>query len=391
MTAASATNTATTEPGLRLELSDAQRTERERFRRFVDEHVAPEAGRWDREANLPREVIDALRQEGLLGAILPAEVGGGGMDHVTYGLLTEEIGRGCSSVRSLLTVHDMVTRVFSRRGQVELRAELLESMARGERIAALALSEPGVGSDAANVETETRREGDDWVIDGTKKWITFGQIADLYLVSAKSEKGTTAFLVPWGTPGFERRPVEVVGTRASMVAQLEFTGCRIPDRHRVGPDGRGFAHVVTAALDHGRYSVAWGAVGIARACLEASMDYARSRHQGGGPIFDHQLIQRRLTEMIAGVRAARLVCCRAGTLRDDEAPEAMGETMLAKYVASRAATEAANSAVQLHGANGLSPEYPVERYLRDARVTEIIEGSTEIQQTTIPKLLLGDL
>lgn len=379
------------EIGMRPELSAEQRAARERFRRFVDEHVAPEAGRWDREGRLPPEVIGKLRAERLLGAILPEKVGGGGLDAITYGLLTEQLGRGCSSVRSLLTVHDMVTLAFARWGKSELKEQLLGAMACGEKIGALALSEPGVGSDAANVETRVRLEGEEWVIDGRKKWITYGQIADVFLVLGQSEAGPTALLVPADAPGFSRRPLEVAGTRASLVAELDFDGCRVPARHLLSREGRGFDLVVTQALDHGRYSVAWGAVGIAQACLEASRDYAAKRHQGGKPIAEHQLIQRMLTDMIVETEAARLLCCRAGHLRETADPLAMAQTMKAKYYASRVATRAANDAVQLHGANGLSPEYPVERYLRDARVTEIIEGSTEIQQTSIPKLPVEEL
>lgn len=378
---------------MRLELSDAQSEARLGFRGFVRERIAPFAGEWDRQGELPLAVVDELKERGYLGAPLARELGGGGMDAVTYGLLTEEIGRGCSSVRSLLTVHDMITVALARWGSAEVKENLVPRLARAELLGALALTEPAVGSDAAAVETEARRDGDAFVLDGRKKWITYGDIADEYLVLARSEDKLAAFVVAASTPGFSRRAIRhMVGTRASRTAELELDGCRVGRERLVGRLGFGLTAVVSSALDFGRYSVAWGAVGIAQACLDASLEYAADRRQGGGkPIAEHQLIQRKLTDMIADTRAARLLCYRAGYLRDTQDPAAVGETMLAKYFASRAATRAANQAIQIHGANGLSEEYPLERYLRDARVTEIIEGSTEIQQITIPQTLLQEL
>lgn len=374
--------------GLRLELSDAQRRARHEFRSFVDEHVAPHAGRWDREAKIPRGVVDALRERGWLGAPLPEEVGGEGMEPITYGLLTEEIARGCSSVRSLLTVHDMVTIGVARWGSRHLKESMLPAMARAEILCALGLTEPEIGSDAARVKTRARRDGDDWVLTGRKKWITFGQIADLFLVLAQTEDDqATAFLVPADAPGFSREPISgMVGTRASMLAELHLDDCRVPADHLVGRVGFGFTAVINTVLDHGRYSVAWGSVGIAQACLDACLDYTAEREQFGKALREHQLVQRLLTEMITDTQAARLLCCRAGWLRATGDPGAGHQTLIAKYAASRAAVRTANQAIQVHGANGLSEEYPLERHLRDARVTEIIEGSTQIQQITIPQV-----
>ncbi|HEX2253046.1 MAG TPA: acyl-CoA dehydrogenase family protein [Thermoanaerobaculia bacterium] len=380
------------EAGMRVELSPTQREARAAFRRFAAERVVPEAGAWDRAGAVPREVIAALVERGWLGAPLPAEAGGGAMAAVTYGLLTEEIARGCSSLRSLLTVHDMVSQGLWRWGSRQLKAELFPALGRGERLAALALSEPEVGSDAAHVRTTARRDGDDWVLDGRKKWITFGRIADLFLVLAQAEGGPAAFAVPADAPGLERRPLDgVVGTRASMLAELHLDGCRVPAHHLVGRPGFGFSHVVTMVLDHGRYSVAWGSVGVCQACLDACLDYTAGREQFGVPLADHQLVRRELTDLIADTRAARLLCYRAGWLRETGDPASTGETLVAKYFASRAAVRAANAAVQLHGANGLSQHYPLERYLRDAKVLEIIEGSSQIQQITIPVWPPSDL
>ena len=369
---------------MRLELSKEQAEQRSRFRHFVDEHIVPHAARWDSEQSVSPQIIEQLRGHGYLGAPAARSAGGGGMEAITYGLLTEQIGRGCSSVRSLLTVHDMVSLGILRWGSPELKAEFGTAAARGELLCALALSEPEIGSDAAGVMTQAWPEGDEYVLEGTKKWTTFGQIADLFLVLARCEGKPTAFLVPSKTDGVHRTPMKgIVGTRASLLAEIRLNRCRIPKRYLLGRIGFGFSHVVSGVLDHGRYSVAWGAVGIAQACLDACLDYTAKRRQFGVEIRKHQLVQRKLTEMIANTRAARLLCYRAGYLRSVDDPGAMAEVLVAKYFASKTAVRAANDAIQLHGANGLSEEYPVSRFLRDAKVTEIIEGSTQIQQITI--------
>lgn len=380
------------EPGMRLELSGAQSEARLRFRQFVREHITPHADRWDREERVPAELIERLRANGYLGSPLSLEAGGGGLDAITYGLLTEELARGCSSVRSLLTVHDMVALAIWRWGSRELKAKVGTAAARAELVCALALSEPEAGSDAAGVQTTARAEGDGYVLNGRKKWITYGQIADLFLALVRCEEKLTAFVVPADAKGFTRRPLHgIVGTRASLLAELEFDDCFVPANHLVGRIGFGLSHVVGTALDHGRYSVAWGAVGIAQACLDACLEYTSARRQFGVELSQHQLVQRKLTNMITGTRAARLLCYRAGYMRQMGDPGAGSETLIAKYFASKTAVGAANDAVQLHGANGLTEEYPVARYLRDARVTEIIEGSTQILQMHIAKNPPGEL
>jgi alkylation response protein AidB-like acyl-CoA dehydrogenase len=378
--------------GIHLDLTDDQRRARQDCRAFVAAQVAPCAGGWDRAGRMPMAVIDELRQRGYLGAHLPRELGGGGLDPITYGLITEEIGRGCSSLRSLLTVHDMVSEAVRRWGGPVLKREVLPRLARAEELAALALSEPNIGSDAAGVETEARQDGEGFVLTGSKRWITFGMLADQFLVFASCGGQVAAFLVPAATPGLTRQPIDnVVGTRASHLAALTFDGCRVGADRLVGRVGFGFSHVANTALDHGRYSVAWGAVGIAQACLDASLQYTATRHQFGKPLAKHQLVQRLLTEMIVNTRAARLLCYQAGYRRGQGAPDAATETLVAKYFAARAAARAANDAVQLHGANGLCQDYPVERYLRDAKVTEIIEGSSQIQQIAIASYPPGEM
>lgn len=377
---------------MNLELSPEQRAARDEIRAFVLAEIAPHAGRWDREAAIPAGLIARLRERGDLGSNVAREHGGLGRDMIAYGLLTEEIGKGCSSVRSLLTVHDMVAHAIQRWGSQAQRERWLPAMARGEILGALALSEPEAGSDAKSVQTTAVEDGDAWVLDGRKKWTTFGQIAGLFLVLAQAGGKPTAFLVERETPGVTVKPLAgITGTRASMLAEIFLDGCRVPKENLIGRPGFGLSAVVSAALEHGRYSVAWGSVGVGQACLDASRAYAAERRQGGGPIADHQLVRRMLTNMIVEVRAARLLCLRAGWLRQQGDPGAAGEIMVAKYYASTMATRAAADAVQIHGANGCSEDYPVERYLRDSRVLEIIEGSTQIQQINIPLFELPEL
>ncbi len=372
---------------MKLELTSEQRSARAELRAFVEQEIVPHAGRWDREEAIDLSLVGKLRERGYLGSLIPKEFGGGGRDMITYGLLTEEVGKGCSSVRSLLTVHDMVAWAIQRWGSRDQKERFLRVMGPGERLGALALSEPNAGSDAKSVETVAVADGDSYVLNGRKKWTTFGQIAHIYLVLAQCEGKPTTFLVERETPGFTVEPLHgIMGTRASMLAELKLESCRIPKENLVGRIGFGLSHVLAAGLEQGRYSVAWGSVGIAQACLEASQRYAHERLQGGVPIGDHQLIRAMLADMIVQSRAARLLCLRAGYLREQGDPGSSAETMAAKYFASLAATKAALDAVQIHGANGCHSDYPVERYLRDSRVVEIIEGSTQIQQITIPRL-----
>lgn len=377
---------------MNLDLTPEQRAARERFRAFATEHIAPFADAWDRQEAIPRELIAALGKEGWLGSILPREVGGAGLDRITYGLLIEEIGRACSSTRSLLTVHDMVGHALRRWGRPEMKERHLAALARGERLGALALSEPNVGSDAASIETRAVEDGESFVLTGRKKWTTFGQIADLFLVFAKVAGQPAAFLVECDAPGLSVVPIHGMhGTRAAMLAELHLEGCRVPRTAMLSRPGFGISHVAATALELGRYSVAWGSVGILQACLEASQKYAAERMQFGTTLAEHPLIRALLAEMIANVRAGRLLCLRAGFLQDRSDPAAFAETMVAKYFCSVAAAKGASDAVQIQGANGCAPDSPVARYLRDSKVMEIIEGSTQIQQLAIPRFDFPEL
>jgi glutaryl-CoA dehydrogenase (non-decarboxylating) len=369
---------------MQIALTPQQSSQQSAFRAFVQTEIIPYADRFDQEEMTPPELIQKIAQQGYLGALAPVESGGMGMDMITFGLLNEEFGRGCSSLRSLLTVHSMVTYAILRWGNKQQKASWLPRLAAGDVIGAFALSEPNVGSDAKSIETQAEMRGNTYVLNGRKKWITYGQIANLYLVFAQCDGRVSAFLVQRDTPGFDIRPIQgLVGIRASMTAELFFQDCVIPKENLIGGRGFGLASVATSALDIGRYSVACGCVGIAQACLEASLHYTSERKQFGVYLKDHQLIQQMITNMITNVKAARLLCYNAGYLKDIGAPNTIMETWIAKYFASTSASKIASDAVQIHGANGCSSDYPVQRYWRDTKIMEIIEGSTQIQQTTI--------
>ncbi|MGW1104719.1 acyl-CoA dehydrogenase family protein [Streptomyces sp. NPDC002540] len=362
-------------------LTAQQAQDRKEFRAFADHHIAPHADAYHRAQRTPPEIIRLLADEGLLGLPVAQEYGGGGCDAVTLGLLAGELGRACSSLRSLLTVHTMVAHAIARWGSRSQKETWLPRLARGERIGALAVSEPGAGSDASAVTTRLVRDGDDWVADGHKKWITYGESADLFLVVGRSAEGPTALLVERDTPGLRTEPIEdMIGIRASMTAHVYFDDCRVPAGNALARPGLGVSHVVGAALDLGRYTVGWGCVGILDACLEASADYAATREQFGSLIKEHQLVRRMISNMYTDAHAARLLCLEAGRLRDERHPGALAATSTAKYFAATAAGRAAADAVQIHGANGCSSDYPVQRLLGDSRVMEIIEGSAQLHQ-----------
>jgi alkylation response protein AidB-like acyl-CoA dehydrogenase len=367
-------------------LTDGQREAQAAFRSFVDAEIVQHAAEYDRAERIPPTLVRQLAGQKLLGALLPPEYGGSGLDMLTYGLLHEEMGRGCSSTRSLLTVHDMSAQAILRWGSREQKAQWLPRLATGEAIAAFCLTEPDVGSDAKSVKTSATAAGDSYILNGRKKWITFGQIADVFLVFAQCEGRAVAFLVERDTPGLSVNPIfGMLGVRASMLAEVVLEECRVPQANLIGRLGFGFSHIASTALDLGRYTVAWGCVGIGQACLEASVSYADEREQFGVRLSEHQLVQQMLTEMIVNVKAARLLCQQAARSKEARAPEAIMETTIAKYFASTMATRAAGDAVQIHGANGCSGDYPVQRYLRDAKIMEIIEGSTQMQQITIAR------
>jgi len=372
---------------MRIELTTKQADDQTTFRGFAHQEIMPFADQYDRDERLPQELIGKLAKEGYLGALVPKDYSGLGMDMITFGLLNEEIGRACSSVRSLLTVQSMVAYAVLRCGSKKQKECWLPRLATGQVIGAFALSEPTVGSDARSVQTTATPRGESYVLQGLKQWISFGQVADLFLIFAQCEGKLSAFLVERGTtPGLTVEPISgMLGTRASMLAQVSLDDCEVPEASLIGGLGLGLATVGASSLDIGRYSVAWGCVGIVQACLDACIQYTGARQQFGAYLKDHQLIKQMITEMLTNAKAARLLCYQAGYLKDLGDPGTIMDTLIAKYFASKAAVKAAGDAVQIHGANGCSPAYPVQRYWRDSKVMEIIEGTSQIQEITIAK------
>jgi alkylation response protein AidB-like acyl-CoA dehydrogenase len=353
-------------------------------RAFVDAELVPHAGDFDAARRVPAATLGRLAEIGAWGALVPAGDGGLGLDLATVVVLHEEVGRGCSSVRSLLTVHGMVSWSVARWGGEHVRARWLPSLVSGSTLGAFCLTEPGAGSDAAGTASTAAEHAGGWRLNGRKQWVTGGLIAGLFLVFARTSRGMSAFLVPADAPGLSIRPAaDLLGTRASMVAEVDLDDCEVPAEALLGPDGFALATVLSAALDIGRLSVAAGCVGILQACLDTSVNHSARRRQGGAPLSDRQLVRRMVTDMATDTVAARLLCERAAGLRDAGDPDATTAILMAKYFASTAAMRAATDAVQIHGAAGCTERSDVARYLRDAKVMEIIEGSSEIQQILI--------
>lgn len=352
-------------------------------RRFVDELVIPAAEKFDRMGRIPSSFIQQAAAAGVWALAVPVAFGGSGVDMLTLGAVHEELGRGCSSLRSLATVQTMVCWTIARWGTQSQKQRWLQPLARGEMLASFCLSEPNAGTHTRALATTATRSDGGWRIEGKKCWITGAEIAELYLVFARTDSGVSAFLVP-RSAGVEVAPIkDILGTRASMLAEVSFDDVLVSDDAEVGPRRFAPGFVMTAALDIGRYSVACGSVGITQACLDASVAYAACRRIGDSLVADFQLTQAKLADMVTSVEAGRALCERAGRLKDAGDPATVMATWVAKYFASRAAARAAADAVQIHGANGCTSRYPVARYYRDAKIMEIIEGSTELQQITI--------
>lgn len=340
---------------------------------------------------LPENIIQKLAAKGLLAVTFPEEYGGLGLDSLTYGYITEEIGKACCATRSLLTVHSsLVGESILRYGTVSQKKHWLPLMASGAVLAAFALSEPGVGSDAAGIQTTYKKKSGGYLVSGKKKWITFGNRADLFLVIATGDEGITAFLVEKSSPGVSVKPMKgMMAGRGAAMAELEFREVAVADQQVLGKAGNGFRYIVNTALDHGRYSVAWGGLAIAQEALEAMVSYARKRKQFGKALHEYQLIQGLIGDAVAQVHAARALCIHAGTYRKESHPDTITATQIAKYFTASAAMKVAADAVQVHGANGCNAAYPVEKLFREAKVLEIIEGSSQIQQVQLSTFALS--
>jgi alkylation response protein AidB-like acyl-CoA dehydrogenase len=344
---------------------------------------------------MDRAIVGKLAEVGFLGAPIPEEYGGGGLDNLSYCLIVEEVGKADSSVRGVVSVNvGLVGKTVLKWGTDEQRREWLPRLCSGEALGCFGLTEPGTGSDAASLETRAERDGSEgWRISGSKMFITNGTWAGLALIFARTgeegPRGVTCFLVPTDAEGFEATPVTgKLGLRAQDTAELHLDGVLVPDANRLGDEGDGFK-VAMSALDAGRMSLASGAVGIAQGCLEASVAYAKDRIQFGRPIARFQLVQELIADMAVETEAARLLVWKVTALADAGKPHRV-ESSHAKLYASEAALRAANAAVQVHGGYGYVDEYPVGKYLRDARVTTLYEGTSQIQKLMIGRELTGE-
>jgi hypothetical protein len=375
-------------------LSPEQELVKQTARAFADRELVPHARDWDRAEEMDRGIVAQLADVGFLAAALPEEHGGMGLDTISYALVVEEIGRADSSVRGIVSVSNgLYGKTVAKWGTDAQRAELLPGLATGELLGCYALTEPGVGSDPASLETRAVRDGDGWVLSGQKIFITLGTWASVALVFARTgdagARGITCFVVPTDAPGFEARPIKgKLGLRSQDTGELFLDGVRVPDSARLGEEGQGFK-VAMSALDNGRISLGAGCVGIAQACLDASVAYARERRQFGKPIAGFQLVQELLADMSVETEAARLMVWRAAAAADAGRPHT-AESSYAKYYASEVAVRAANAALQVHGGYGYVDEYPVGKYLRDARVTTLYEGTSQIQKLIIGRSLTGE-
>lgn len=377
-----------------LALSEEQQDVRRLAEDFVAREVAPHVVAWDRAEEVDRGIVRKLGAVGFLGLTIPEEYGGSGGDHLSYCLVTEELGRGDSSVRGIVSVSlGLVAKTLAAWGTEEQKRAWLPRLASGDALGCFGLTEPGTGSDAGALTTRAVRDGDDYVIDGSKMFITNGTWADLVLLFARTggapgHKGISAFLVPADTPGLTRRAVHgKLGLRGQATAELTLEGVRVPASAMLGPEGKGFS-VAMSALAKGRMSVAAGCVGIAQAALDAAVRYAGEREQFGKPIASYQLVQELLSDIAVDVDAARLLTWRVADLIDRGQDFATAASQ-AKLYASEAAVRCANNALQVFGGYGYIDEYPVGKLLRDARVMTLYEGTSQIQKLIIGRALTG--
>jgi len=373
-------------------LSDEQRLVSETARRFADNEIVPRAKENARRAHFDTDLVRRIAEQGYLGAIIPTEYGGAGLDYTTYGLIVEEIGRADSAMRTVVSVQtSLVCSAILQWGTEEQKRTYLPKLCSGEWLGCFGLTEPDTGSDAANQKTRARREGDRWIINGAKMWISMGNHAKVALVFAQTDpalkhRGLACFLVDADQPGFQ--PSEIhgkMGLHGSDTAAIALDDAVATEM--LGEVGDGFK-VAMSALDSGRFSVAAGCVGICQGCVDESVAYAKEREQFGRPIASFQLVQAMIADMKVQADAARMLVWRAAWLKDRGEPNTL-ETSVAKLYATEAAVECANTAIQVHGGAGYVDDHPVERWFRDVRVTTLYEGTSQIQKLIIGRALTG--
>ena len=378
---------------MHLELTDEQQMVQTMAREFAQEHIAPIASEIDRDARFPHETVKRMGELGLLGIMVPEAWGGSGADTVSYVVALEEIAKACASHAVVMSVNNsLYCEPVLKAGTDAQRARFLRPVASGHALGCFALTEPEAGSDARNQRTLAVRDGGDYVITGRKLFISTGREASFVLVFAQTDpsrahRGITAFVVEKDTPGLSVSKTEdKLGIRASDTAELVFDGCRVPTDHRIGEEGKGF-HIALATLDGGRIGIAAQAVGIAAGAYDRSVTYARERKAFGVPIGQHQMVQWMIADMATAIDGARLMTLKAATLKDAGRPYTK-EASMAKLFAAETAMKVATDAVQVHGGYGYIREAEVERYFRDAKITQIYEGTSQIQKLVIAREVL---
>ena len=375
-------------------LTDENRLVQQTARDFVDAEIAPHIRDWDARGEVHREVFSRMAELGFLGAPIPDQYGGAGADYISFALLCEELERGDTAFRVVQSVHvGLNSLAVLQWGTEAQRQRWLAPQARGEKLATFALTEPGVGTDAANLQSTARRVDGGYVLNGQKIWISLADIADHFLVFAsvdrsKKHRGITAFLLERGMPGLTTGTLHgKLGIRAGNTGLINLDEVEVPDEQRLGEEGEGFL-IAMSAIDQGRYTVAAGAVGLAAACLDASVRYARERQTFGEEIGQHQLVKQMIAKMSAGTEAGRLLVWKAGWLKN-HGRRSTRETSLAKWHATEHAVQSALDAIQVHGANGYSNEFPVERYLRNSKAAVIYEGTSQLHTLIQADYALG--
>lgn len=377
-----------------LSLTDENRLVQSTARDFAAAEIEPHIREWDSKHEVHREVLSRMGELGFLGAPIPAEYGGTGLDYVSLGILCEELERADTAFRVVMSVHvGLNSLTLLQWGTEDQKQRYLVPQARGEKLATFGLTEPDVGTDAANLATTARRDEDEYVLNGSKVWISLADIADHFLVfasvdRAKKHKGITAFIVERGMSGLSTRTIESkLGIHAGNTGEIYFDDVRVPAANRVGEEGEGFT-IAMSAIDQGRYTVASGAVGLAQACLDASVRYAHERKTFGQEIGHHQLVKQMIANMGAGIEAGRLLCRQVAWLKN-RGERNTRETSLAKWFTTEHAVKAALDAIQVHGAYGYSDEYPVARYLRNSKAAVIYEGTSQLHTLIQADYLLG--
>jgi len=377
-----------------FDLTDEQRLIKQTAREFTDNEIVLQSRENARNHHFDLEMVKKVADQGYLGAIVPTEYGGAGLDYFSYGLVVEEIGRGDSSVRTVISVQtSLVCSGIVKFGTEEQKQKWLPKLCTGEWLGCFGLTEPDTGSDAANQKTRARKTDSGWVINGAKMWISMANHAKLALIFAQTDpelghKGIACFVVDTDQPGYSAQTIEhKMGLHASDTGSISLEDVEVSDDDMLGGVGDGFK-IAMSNLDSGRYSVAAGCVGICQGCVEESVAYAKQREQFGKPIASFQLVQAMIADMVLKTDASRLLVWRAGFLKDKGRPNTL-ETSIAKLHASDASLECANLAIQVHGGAGYVDDHPVERYFRDARVTTIYEGTSQIQKLIIGRAMTG--